>query len=191
MQNSQSKWSHPHRWQHASLTLRQPSHRALRSWLAEPGSLTARLAALAHALGGELRITVVHEGWHLPRAEEARALGLRRGEFAWIREVVLSGLNQPWVQARSVLPRDSLQGLNRRLTRLGTQSLGSLLFRDPALVRGRIYYARLMLPSTSNQQTPVWARRSRFILRGRAVLVAEAFLPALLAASAMTETRKP
>ncbi len=188
MQNSPSKWTQPRHWQQEPLALRLSSQRDLRSWLAEPGSLTARLKALAQHYDGELRIEVMCEGWGLPSAEEARTLKLRRGEFAWIREVVLLGLNSPWVQARSVLPRHSLCGLNRRLTRLGNQSLGSLLFRDPALVRGPIRYAKLQLPTHASA---VWARRSRFLLRGQAVLVAEAFLPALLTASAHTDTITP
>ncbi|MEO6698120.1 MAG: chorismate lyase [Paraperlucidibaca sp.] len=186
MSYSPRKWIHPRRWQHEPLLLRQPCRRDVRSWLAEPGSLTARLATLATQLNGELHVDVLSEGWGLPSAEEAHMLGLRRGEFAWIREVILVGLNTPWVQARSVLPRRSLGGLNRRLTRLGNQSLGSLLFRDPALQRGPIRYAQLALASDT-----VWARRSRFLLRGQAILVAEAFLPALLTASAQADTIAP
>ena len=188
MQNSPSKWKHPRHWQQEPLKLRLSSQRDLRSWLAEPGSLTARLSSLAQHSGGELRVEVICEGWGLPSAEEARTLKLRRGEFAWIREVVLMDIDTPWVQARSVLPRPSLGGLNRRLTRLGNQSLGSLLFRDPALVRGPIRYAQLKLPAYAST---VWARRSRFLLRGQAILVAEAFLPALLTASAHTDTITP
>lgn len=172
-------WTHPRHWQHDPLPLRLPASRHVRNWLAERGSLTARLAALAKTHNSALRIQVLHEGWGLPSAEEARCLGLRRGEYAWLREVLLIGADAAWVQARSVLPRRSLCGLNRRLTRLGNASLGSLLFRDPALVRGPIRYAQLY---GQNDQR-LWARRSTFYLRGHAVLVAEAFLPALLSAS--------
>lgn len=188
MQNSPSKWTHPRRWQQEPLKLRLSSQCDLRSWLAEPDSLTTRLRALAQRYSGELHVKVICEGWGLPSAEEAFTLKLRRGEFAWIREVVLIGLDTPWVQARSVLPRRSLGGLNRRLTRLGNQSLGGLLFRDPALVRGPIRYAQLKLPA---QASAVWARRSRFLLRGQAILVAEAFLPALLTTSAHADTITP
>lgn len=192
MQNSPSKWIHPRHWRQEPLALRLSARRDLRSWLAEPSSLTARLSALAQRLGGDLRVEVICEGWGLPNAEESRTLKLRRGEFAWIREVVLVGVDTPWVQARSVLPRRSLGGLNRRLTRLGNQSLGSLLFRDPALVRGPIRYAQLK-PATQlpTQANAIWARRSRFLLRGQAILVAEAFLPTLLTASAHTDTITP
>ena len=95
MQNSPSKWIHPRHWQQEPLKLRLSSQRDLRSWLAEPGSLTARLSSLAQHSGGELRVEVICEGWDLPSAEEARTLKLRRGEFAWIREVVLMGIDTP------------------------------------------------------------------------------------------------
>lgn len=201
MQNSSSKWTHPRQWQQQAPVLRNTSARHLNSWLTEPNSLTARLQALAKAQGGRLQVRVLSEGWSLPSAEEAHTLMLRRGEFAWIREVILVGVgivgtgsvttDEPWVQARSVLPRRSLCGLNRRLTRLGSHSLGSLLFRDPALVRGPIYFARLPLLANTDTSQWLWARRSRFLLRGRAILVAEAFLPALLTASAHTDTITP
>lgn len=198
MQNSPSKWKHPRRWQQHLLAGHQTSAQPWRSWLNEPGSLTARLQTLARRLGGTLTVRVLSEGWGLPSAEEAHTLALRRGEFAWIREVMLVGVDlvamgsghheMPWVRARSVLPRRSLIGLNRRLTHLGSQSLGSLLFRDPDLVRQPMHYACVPLGS----EVPlVWARRSRFLLRGRAILVAEAFLPELLTASVHADTISP
>lgn len=118
---------------------------------------------------------VLHEGWAVPHREERRQLGLKAGQYAWIREVQLLNGNAVWVQARSILPRSSLTGMGRRLTRLGNQSLGSVLFRNPALVRGEIACARIELAYGL-----CWARRSRLTLHGHPVLVAEAFLPALL-----------
>lgn len=166
-------WVHPVRWFPPArrFTLRPPAH--CLPWLDEAGSLTARLQRLAH---GRLRVDVLREGWARPTAEERRALRLATAERAWVREVRLGPPGEGWVQARSVLPRRSLSGLGRRLTRLGNHSLGALLFRDPALVRGDIHHARLPAPGQP------WARRSLLILRGRPVLVAEAFLPALWAA---------
>lgn len=167
-----SRWSHPKRWLASHQRWLQPPPSALRSWLDEPGSLTARLVRLSH---GQFRIQVLGEGWARPTQEERQCLGMSRREYAWVREVVLLGHDQPWVQARSVLPRSSLVGVGRRLTRLGNRSLGGLLFRDPALQRGDITSARLTLSGCE-----VWARRSKLMLHGHPVLVAEAFLPTLL-----------
>ncbi len=144
----------------------------MRTWLDEPGSLTARLIQRAQ---GQFRVQVLSEGWAHPTREERLCLGISAREYAWIREVMLIGNGEHWVQARSILPRSSLVGVGRRLTRLGNRSLGGLLFRDPALLRGDIASACLTLGGG-----PVWARRSKLMLHGHPVLVAEAFLPALL-----------
>jgi chorismate--pyruvate lyase len=143
-----------------------------RGWLLEPGSLTARLIA---ASGGDFHVTLLAHYWGRPAREEARRLGLHPGRFALIREVALIGRGQVWVRARSVLPASSLTGAGRRLRKLGTRSLGSLLFRDPTLRRGAIEIARVNQP-----EGYVFARRSHLVYHGRPVLVAECFLPALL-----------
>ncbi|MEK6789060.1 MAG: chorismate lyase [Pseudomonadota bacterium] len=172
MQKHPSDWRPPACWHPAATHWRLTPPAAWRSWLNEPGSLTARLQR--KALGG-LRVRVLHEGWAVPHLEERRQLGLKAGQYAWVREVQLLNGDAVWVQARSILPRSSLTGMGRRLTRLGNQSLGSVLFRNPALVRGDIACARVTLANGI-----CWARRSRLTLHGHPVLVAEAFMPALL-----------
>lgn len=172
MQRHLSDWRPPQHWQGAATTWRLAPPPVWRTWLQEPGSLTARLQRKA---GGRLRVRVLHEGWAVPHREERRQLSLKTGQYAWVREVQLLAGNTVWVQARSILPRSSLTGMGRRLTRLGNQSLGSVLFRNPALVRGEIACARVTLDLGT-----CWARRSRLSLHGHPVLVAEAFLPALL-----------
>lgn len=165
-------WPHPRRWLNPRQRWRQPPPADLLSWLDEPGSLTRRLQTVA---AGRLRVRVLSEGWGHPTLEERRCLRLPAREMAWLREVSLGVDDTVWVQARSVLPRSSLTGVGRRLTRLGDRSLGALLFRDPALRRGEIAVARL-----PGRGDPLWARRSKLVLHGHPVLVAEAFLPALL-----------
>lgn len=173
MPDTLPRWTHPKRWLAPRQRWLQPPPAALLSWLDEPGSLTARLVALAQ---GDFQVQVLREGWARPTREECECLSLSGREYAWVREVMLLGRSQPWVQARSILPRSSLTGVGRRLTRLGNRSLGGLLFRDPALHRGVIASARLTLDGQL-----AWARRSKLMLHGHPVLVAEAFLPALLA----------
>lgn len=155
-------------------------------WLLDPGSLTARLVALA---GGDFRVRVTRLAWGLPTRDEADALGLRPGEWALVREVTLVGGGADWVVARSIIPRATLGGRNRQLARLGTRPLGAFLFRDPTLRRRAVQI--ITLPdsapratghSTSASTHTVWGRRSTFILRGKPLLVAEYFLPALLTA---------
>lgn len=167
-----SSWPHPPRWLPSPQRWRQPPPAELLSWLLETGSLTQRLQGLAR---GRLRVRVLGEGWARPTPEERRHLRLPARELAWVREVSLGIDGEVWVQARSILPRSSLAGVGRRLTRLGNRSLGGLLFRDPALRRGDI--ATAALPTADGQR---WARRSKLMLHGHPILVAEAFLPALL-----------
>ena len=87
-------------------------------------------------------------------ADEARALGLRLGAWAWIREVQLLGDGQPWVFARTLIPADTLRGRGRRLTRLGTRPLGEVLFTDPGVRRGPVNACISgRSPPTPNRQT--------------------------------------
>lgn len=154
---------------------RRPDARTL-DWLLDPGSLTARLVARA---GGDFRVRVTRLAWARPTRAEASTLALRTGEWALIREVVLVGRGEDWVVARSVIPRATLAGANRRLARLGDRPLGAFLFRDPTLRRRAV--ALVTLPGDQSASAHVvWGRRSTFILRGAPLLVAEYFLPALL-----------
>lgn len=168
-------WNPPRHWLSPSRHWQlQPSPQS-RSWLLETGSLTARLVTLS---GGNFRVALLDQYWGRPALEESRRLRLHPGRFALIREVALIGGGEVWVRARSVLPASSLTGAGRRLRRLGSRSLGGLLFRDPTLRRGPIEIARLQ-----QAEGPVFARRSHLVYHGKPVLVAECFLPALLSAA--------
>lgn len=171
-------------------------------WLLDPGSLTARLMARAH---GRFRVRVTRLAWLRPTLAEARELNMPASERALIREVVLEGEGEPWVIARSVIPRGSLVGRNRQLQRLGSRPLGAFLFRDPTLQRRAVHFVRIKLTAPTPDARPepattisagisgtaatacrreagthvAWGRRSTFILRGHPLLVAEFFLPAL------------
>lgn len=168
-------WTPPRQWRAPPCHWQLHPPAAWRSWLLEPGSLTARLVS---ASGGDFRVALLAQYWGRPAPEEARRLGLPAGRFALIREVALIGQGRVWVRARSVLPASSLTGAGRRLRKLGNRSLGSLLFRDPTLRRGPIEIARVAQP-----EGVVFARRSHLRYHGKPVLVAECFLPALLAAT--------
>lgn len=170
-----SVWLPPRRWLPPHRHWQLHPARPVRGWLLEEGSLTARLVALAE---GEFRVELLAQYWGRPAVEEALRLRLPPGRFALIREVALIGRGQPWVRARSVLPATALTGPGRRLRKLGTRSLGHLLFRDPTLVRGPIEITRLQQP-----EGRVFARRSLLIYHGKPLLVAECFLPALLGTS--------
>ncbi len=140
-------------------------------WLADPGSLTARLR-----LYGAFRVVPRDDRIIRPTLAEQQLLGHIGRQRALVREVTLLVDDQPMVEARSVLPLASLRGPNRGLAHMGSRSLGSELYRRPMARRDRVWVRHGAAPSG---QTPCWGRQSRFIKRGRPLLVAEHFLPAL------------
>jgi len=154
---------------------------AFRGWLIDEGSLTRRLQACCP----NFAVCGVRQTWQRPLPDEAVLLGLRRGTAAWVREVWLHDGDQPLVFARSVLPRRSLRGAWRKLGKLGSRPLGAALFADARVVRRPLAFCKLgrrhrLLKSAALPFGPLWARRSVFMRDGRAILVTEAFLPAVL-----------
>ncbi|HWQ94840.1 MAG TPA: chorismate lyase, partial [Gammaproteobacteria bacterium] len=147
----------------------------------DPGSLTRRLQQVC----SRFRVQVYRQGWARPMLDEAHALGLRAGERAWVREVHLFCDEQPCVFARTIIPRTTLQGKYRRLTRLGNRSLGAVLFADKTLRRSDLDIAvigerqALFTPATvlsSVKPAKIWGRRSLFHLSNRPLLLSEIFL---------------
>lgn len=160
-----------------------PSRREL-DWLNEQGSLTLRLTVLG---ADTFAVAPLLEGWHSLRDDECAALGVPAGSEGWVREVYLLGHGQPWVFARSVAARSALQRHPFALDRLGSTSLGHLLFRDPAFSRQPIEacrYPAALLPAAVRSDG-LWGRRSLFCQGPLGVLVAEVFLPALWQADAV------
>lgn len=161
---------------------RREDNRALRSWLTEPGSLTARLQA--HC--AQFRVRLLTQGWQQAwRDESAPSANPRRRRL--IREVLLECDGLPVIFAHTLLSTAARGPLSLWLARLGGRSLGSLLFRHPGFVRGPIEYRQLDRRHPLYRQAarfatlpPVlWARRSRHRLEGQEVLVTEVFLPGI------------
>ena len=151
-----------------------PAH--IRPWLADTGSLTRRLQRL-----GQFRVNPVHQAVERPSASEAALLAMPPRQHALVREVLLSLDGQTVVYARSVLPLDSLTGANRVLGHMARRSLGAELFKAPSARREAVWYARVpdsRLPGAVRTGA-AWGRQSRFRKRGKALLVAEVFLPSL------------
>jgi chorismate--pyruvate lyase len=163
--------------------LHAPSRYA--AWLRDPSSLTQRVQA---ACSGRFRVAVLSQRWQSPSRSEARALHLRPGVRALVRQVCLMCDDAPWVYASTVIPRATLTGAQRRLARLHTRPLGAVLFADPTMRRGRAEIARLVrgdclyaqaVATLAQPPAEIWARRSLFFLRDKPLLVTEAFLPAI------------
>ncbi|MDO9372682.1 MAG: chorismate lyase [Gammaproteobacteria bacterium] len=150
-------------------------------WLLDPASLTRRLQAVC----GEFRVEVLQSAWLRPAHDERCALGLRADQRALVREVYLLCDGKPWVFARTVIPRETLSGKYRRLTHLGSRSLGAVLFSDQTMRRGEVHVAHLAPAHTlytraaqrlARKPPGLWGRRSLFYLRGRPLLLSEIFL---------------
>jgi len=154
-------------------------------WLLDTASLTQRLI---EACGGKFHVRVLNQAWDRPRPEEARALGMRPHGHGIVRQVQLLCGGRPWVYARTVLPRATLTGPERRLAHLKSRSLGAVLFADPTMQRGRTEIVRLRpddglyaLAARGLGPPPgeIWGRRTVFRLRGKPLLVSEFFLPGI------------
>ena len=164
---------------------------ALRPWLRDAGSLTARIRARCERFA----VQVVCQKLARVHRDEALLLGLRPGERAWVREVLLVADGRPVVFARSLLPPRNVRGAWDLFHGIGSRPLGQALFSDPAISRlplacrrldgrdARYHRAQAALtryaPAQSLPRT-LWARRSVFLLRGSALMVSEAFLPEIL-----------
>lgn len=157
----------------------------LRPWLTDPASLTARIRARC----GRFSVRVLGQRLAPVQGDEAAVLGLRSGALAWLREVALEADGVAVVYARSVMPRSNLRGCWNLFTGLGSRPLGAALFADPRISRQPLHVARLdgrdrryhlaarIVPPGGRG---LWARRSVFLLGGRALLVCEVFLPGIL-----------
>lgn len=163
-----------------------PGDNPYRGWLADEGSLTARIRGRC----GEFRVALVRQALARPYGDEAPLLGLRCGERAWVREVVLQADGVPVVFAHSVLPRGRLRGPWRLFAGMGAKPLGAALFADPRIEREPFQFRRLsprdpllrrardLVPALPQR---LWARRSVFRRGAAPLLVSEVFLPGILA----------
>lgn len=151
-----------------------------RSWLKEEGSLTRRLQSQAQS---SFRVRILNQGV-LPIQETERQWLAVAHQRVWVRQVLLEVDDQPWVFARSLLPLDSRGSLLRRLTQLGNQALGQLLFANPRIHRGELRFcAPGQLPFPS-----LWGRASCFHSSSLRLLVAEHYLPAMATRLKLPET---
>jgi len=157
---------------------------ALRSWLSDRGSLTQRLISRCE----NFQVTVFDEYWAKPNRSELELLQLSNNKLCFIREVHLFCGEEPAVFARTVIPQNTLRGELQKLTQLGAQPLGAVLFANNNIRRGiiqtsctnkqhEIYHQALCYSHFYDKQ--VWGRRSPFYLGNKPLLVSEYFLPVI------------
>ncbi|BCL76287.1 putative chorismate pyruvate-lyase [Jeongeupia sp. HS-3] len=172
------------------------SPRALRPWLTERGSLTARL--IAHFPDFSVRVCVQTSS--RAHADEQRPIALaRRTTRAEAREVLLLSGETPLVFAHSVLQPAALRGGFRPIGRLGNASLGSFLFATPTIRRSPLAWRQIdarhplwrkAAQHVADLPARLWARRSLFFAGHDRLLVTEVFLPPAFSAPAAPTARQ-
>ena len=161
----------------------------LRSWLAEPGLLTARIRALC---GERMRFRMLGPLHRAPLPPELQQRLEVDDAHCWLREIEFRCEDARLVYAQTVLPETTV-ALCPWLRDLGEAPIGEALRRSAGPVeREPLEYAAL-LPSDALAHAAVrdvardaggpalWARRAVYRLSARRpILVQEVFLPALL-----------
>ena len=153
-----------------------------RQWLSYQGSTTA--AINGHFGPGHLDVDVVSAQWAAPGIDDMVLLDAEK--HVWVREVVLYCHQKPWLWAKSVFPKDTLDVFDEDICTLSA-SLGEVLFKEPDKIkRSNFVYRELLendslrtqvchrLPDVTGE---LWARRSRLEILGQPLLLSEVFLP--------------
>ncbi len=155
----------------------------LQPWLTSRGSLTH---ALICTCTDHFSVKVLKESWEKPTPSEQRALKLKPNSLAFVRQVHLYCGEKAWVYARTVIPKQTLQGELQKLTQLGTRPLGAILFANKHIQRGALALAKIPAKHSLHKRallyspkasTQIWGRRSLFYIANKPLIVSEIFLP--------------
>jgi len=158
---------------------------AMQSWLTDQMSLTIKLMQRC----ARFRVQRLMQGNARVLADEKNAIALPRRIEVQQREVLLRCDEQPVVYAHTVVPLTATASDWPFFGRLGERSLGTTLFGDPRVQRGRMEYARLTSDHPLMRRaaqalggtltTPLFARRCLYRRHRGLLLVTEIFLPGI------------
>jgi chorismate-pyruvate lyase len=139
----------------------------LRSWLLEPGLLTARLQ---RECGAAYRLNVVAE---------------TRDDAGFTRTIELLVFDVPWIYAETRVPAATLR-VHPWLTQLGTKPLGEWLAERGDITRAELEYCRVYdddplvgraLARSKLPAQPLWVRQTRLAVGAAPFLLHEVFYP--------------
>ncbi len=156
---------------------------AYAAWLLYAGSFMERLKT--HGVT-ETQIDVLQQDWRLPTVDEANCLKIAAQEEILAREVLILSPGKKWMYARTIFPAATLTGAEKELAHLNTKSLGSVLFKQPDLVRSEFVLAHLttqfaeyarIKKAADLSVDDLWARRSLFTVNHKSLLLTEVFFP--------------
>jgi chorismate lyase len=153
-------------------------------WLQDAGSFMHRLRS--HGVANT-KIKVLLQSWQLPFEQERGLLNLDHRQYVWVREVLIHNDDTVWMFARTIFPRLTLTGKEKRFLYLAGKSLGSLLFNNRNTKRSQFEFASVKntdhfynkFQGIANVPSEVWARRSIFHIGEKPILLEEFFLPSL------------
>ena len=170
------------RWQNKNIAKLHIRDKTLYPFIFQTGSLTRYIQQQCR---GSFHIEIKSETWQHPMTDEARLINTGEREPAFIRESWLKCDDKALVYARTVIPRRTLTGKYKKLTRLGTRPLGEILFADKSSYRSDMRYARVPVDcalysqvlDTYDVNSSLWARQSLFYVKNEPLLIIEVFLP--------------
>lgn len=156
----------------------------MRDWLTDRGSLTYKL--MAHSL--QFKVQRLHQHRAICLPDEYAAISLPKSQLVQERDVLLFCDGRPVVLGHTVLPLAATTAEWPFFGTLGERSLGTTLFGDPLVVRGKLQYSRLYQGhplvrrlcsaiGVTSLSKPLFARRSTFSRKGGVMLVTEVFFP--------------
>ncbi|PKF63070.1 chorismate--pyruvate lyase [Psychromonas sp. psych-6C06] len=161
----------------------KPPHCAdnIATWLYDHNSLTQKLETHFKSFSVEIKqqLNVTPNKYLSPL--------FKQEEKILVREVFLHCNNKPVVLAQTEIPFSTLTEQQLALAEIGEQSLGTILFQDPSMLRGQIevtefekgsFFHQLVSDLGQPANHSLWARRSLFYLQNKPLLVSELFLPA-------------
>ena len=149
----------------------------------DASSMTARLKKM---VGKDFYIKLHSQLPGKIEEEEAKLLNLEKDKEQVIRIVELGKKSQALIIARSILPSYLFEGDTAHcFNALGETPLGEILFQDPNLKRSPFEISKIdtrdhaWIQIFSLKEKKLWARRSIFYFKGKALLVFEVFLSAI------------
>jgi len=136
----------------------------MKNILTYSGSLTQKLKEVAKE---HFAVRVLSEEFVELSPEHCLPLRLPYRQQVWCRETELLVDAEPWVQAKTYVPLETLQAEGKSILHLGENPLGELLFSDPHLRRTVFCFSGNTRSSTLYfYDKPVW--------------IQETFLPVML-----------
>lgn len=156
---------------------------SLSDLLLDPGSMTVRLRALCD---DDFSVQLLSHDWQSVSAAEYQLLDIDTRVL--LREVILSGTQQPWMFARVVIPEEVVTAFGDELLQLGTRPLGEVLFQQQNIARTEFEIAQVptdhalvshLDTSIFEDHVLLWARRSMLQLAAGDIFLTEVALPAL------------